>query len=245
MRRAGLKTIVALVAVGGWFAGHRYAAEWRFDDPEPARATPAPPPPPPQPAEAANVFEPLRVTALRIATELQRQEADEPLTPQERAEVLRYVDVRFRLALGMLEAKRFDACVALCGEILRLDAEYPPARALKMDARMLKHRPDDFDRVTARFADWTLDAGALKFPSPARWAFLARHDDPEAAESLELYDVRDLVAEESGSSFAIEVRAAAAPETSMTYHRGVLIVNALPEVHERIAAFLAARRAEH
>jgi hypothetical protein len=240
MRRAGFKTLLALVAVGGWFAGHRYAAEWTFDDPAPSyrRAEPPPPPPPPEPKKAANAFAPLRTTALRIATELQQLEKNEPLTPQERAEVLHYVAVRLQLAVGMLEQKRFEDCIKLCGEILRVDADYPPARALKLAVLRLKYRPDEFDRVAADHARVTPDEDALTFPSPARWAFLARHDDPEAAAALEVYDVRDLADEASGLGFAVEVRAVA-----MTFHRGVLIVEALPDVHERIAAYLAARRA--
>lgn len=245
MKHAGLKTLVAVIAVGGWFAGHRFLADPRFDGPSPApvQATPEPPSPPPEPPKAsAEVFQTVRAVAIGLELKLKEQ-PQESLTPEERTEVLRYVSGRMELARAMLEVKRLPACIQFCDEVLRVDADFALARELKMAALGLRYRPEGFDRVAAKFARWTLDADALKLPTAERWAFLGRHDDPEKPETMELYDVRDLTNEGSGGAFAARVRWAVGPADSLEFHRGVLIVTARPDVHEQIAAFLAARRA--
>jgi hypothetical protein len=281
MKRTVGGLLWAASLVGAWFVGHRLIGRGALDDPEPrpryvAASAPAPEPPPQPPAAPPPPAPPLDQTVERLrrrfeearaliqqARERQRRLDDQlderlrtaqetPLSDSERAEVIAYVATRLELAFTALELGRYDTCVELSREILRVDADYPVAHALKATARRLRADPSGRPDALARLAEWRAQTpfaewAAFKVPSALRWTWIGRRGDPAAApDTLELYDVRARVGadEAAGRALALEIKRSVAPESwgregrSLEFYAGALIGTTSPDVHEEIRAYL-------
>lgn len=256
-------------AVAGlWWSVQREVEVGTFDPVMPVVAYRAPAPPPPAPApppeptpdpeidrlveqaqlDAQDAVDSFAV-ARRLLDEAHAIEANierildesDPLSADDRARVAEYVAVRLQLAFYAAERGMPARVAELCGEILRVDPDYEPARELRRLVRRIALRPEAWPALAARIADWRAEGplpGRLTYPTSLRWVFL--HHEAAEPPVLELYDVRDL----SPDAAWVETVRALFDVVSLALQDGVLIVEADPRVQAEIADWLSARRDE-
>ena len=235
--------------------------------PEPV-AAPLPEPPGPAGAPDNEVDATLRlVEEARREAEQMRQDnevlleaverslvPETDLTAEDRERVRFYVATRLEQAFGALERGELDRCIALCRRVLRIDARYPVARELKGYAARMRYRPSAAEEADRKIASWRAQKGplpeadAFTLPSPAWWRHVSR-DLEDPADTMKIYDVRDLADDEFADLLLVEtIRQTIDPAgweregRSLEVHEGALIVVTRPDVHDRIAAHLQTLR---